>query len=399
MYISKKISEIEHSPIRKFNRYALEAERRGVKVYRLNIGQPDVKTPGCFMEAIRSCSSDIIAYSESGGDTLLQDAMIDYFRRYDVSLTRDDIIITAGGSEALSMAFSCILDTGDNVVIAEPFYTNYRTFIAAAGGEISPITTTAETGYSYADVSLIESAINEMTRAIVCTNPGNPTGKTLSLADMELIGDIAIKHDLWLLADEVYREFTYDGSEAISFGSLERIQDRLIITDSVSKRFSACGARIGALISKNPGFMNCAMKLAQGRLSCPTLEQAGSTALYRLPASYFDTMRQEYEKRRDAGYRELSRIPGIVCSKPNGSFYIMAKLPVHDVEDFLMFLLRDFEDRGETVMFSPAKGFYMTPGLGEDEIRIACVLNAHDLERGAELIRLGLEQYLPRHSR
>ena len=350
------------------------------------------------METIRSCGEETIAYSESGGDTLLQDAMIDYLKRYDVNLTRDDIIITAGGSEALSMAFSCILDTGDNVVIAEPFYTNYRTFIAAAGGEISPITTTAETGYSYADVSLIESAINERTRAIVCTNPGNPTGKTLSLADMELIGDIAIKHDLWLLADEVYREFTYDGSEAISFGSLERIQDRLIITDSVSKRFSACGARIGALISKNPGFMNCAMKLAQEDFPALLWNRQARPPYTGclLPTSIQCVRNTKNGVTRDT---ELSRIPGIVCSKPNGSFYIMAKLPVHDVEDFLMFLLHDFEDRGETVMFSPAKGFYMTPGLGEDEIRIACVLNAHDLERGAELIRLRLDQYLPRHSR
>ena len=278
-------------------------------------------------------------------------------------------------------------------MVAEPFYTNYHAFVSAAGGNIVPITTTAEDGYDYAKAELIEKAITEKTRAIVCTNPGNPTGRLLTIDDIKLIGEIAKKYDLWIVADEVYREFVFDGNKMSSFGMLPDISDRVIIIDSISKRFSACGARVGCIASKNPDILDCAMKMAQGRLSCPTLEQIGAAALYRMDRSYYDEMKKEYEARRDAVYEELIRIPGIVCEKPGGSFYIMAKLPIEDVEDFLMFLLTEFEDNGETVMFSPAEGFYATPGLGRDEIRIAYVLNSDDMRRGAELIRLGIESY------
>ena len=302
-------------------------------------------------------------------------------------------MITNGGSEALSMVFTCILDPGDNVLLAEPFYSNYRTFVTAAGGEIVPITTRAEDGYDYAEKELIESAITDKTKAICCITPGNPTGRTLSFDDMKLISSIAAEHDLWIIADEVYREFAYDGRDITSFGMLPDIQDRLIIIDSVSKRFSACGARVGTLITKNAELMDAVMKLAQGRLCCPTVDQIGAAALYRLDDSYYDEMKAEYEARRDAAYEELARIPGIVCRKPGGSFYIMAKLPVDDVEDFLMYLLTEFDDNGETVMFSPAEDFYATPGLGRNEMRIAYVLNSDDMRRGAELIRLGLESY------
>ena len=396
MNISERMRNIEHSPIRKFNKYALEAQTKGKKIYRLNIGQPDVETPECFMEAVRKFGDRVIAYSESGGEAVLQDAISSYFAGYGMDFGRDDIMVTNGGSEALSMVFTSILDPGDNVVVAEPYYTNYNTFIASACGSISPITTKAENGYDYADAGLIEKAINEKTRAIVCTNPGNPTGRVLTKDDIKLIGDIAAKHDLWIIADEVYREFVYDGSEMVSFGMFPEFADRVIIIDSVSKRFSACGARVGCIASRNADLMDSVMKIAQGRLSCPTLDQIGAAALYGMDRSYYDEMKKEYEGRRDAVYEELTGIPGIVCEKPRGSFYIMAKLPVDDVEDFLMFLLTEFDDKGETVMFSPAEGFYATPGLGKNEIRIAYVLNRHDMRRGAELIRLGLEKYRER---
>ena len=393
MNISKKLQKIKQSPIRKFNPYALEAEARGIKIYRLNIGQPDVETPPCFMEAIRNYDEKVIAYAESGGVAELQDAICDYFKAYGMDFKRDEVMVTNGGSEALTMVFNSILDPGDEIITAEPFYANYQTFVTTADGIIVPVTTKAEDGYAYADADLIESAITDKTRAIVCTSPGNPTGRVLSMEDIKLIGELAVKHDLWIVADEVYREFAYDGNDITSFGMIPEIRDRVILIDSVSKRFSACGARVGCIVSKNKDLMDSVMKIAQGRLCCPTLDQIGAAALYRLDRSYYDKAREEYEARRDAVYEELMKIPGIVCRKPGGSFYIMAKLPVDDIEDFLIFLLKEFDDKGETVMFSPAEGIYATPGLGKDEIRKAYVLNRDDMRRGVELIRLGLEKY------
>ena len=392
MNISERMLKIEHSPIRKFNKYALEAQERGIRIYRLNIGQPDIATPQCFMDAVKDFDDKVIAYSESGGEAVLQKAISKYFAGYGIDFKPDDIMVTNGGSEALSMIFTSILDPGDNVITAEPYYTNYNTFVTAAGGDIVPVTTRAEEGYK-ADPSLIEKAINDRTRAIICTNPGNPTGCVLSLEDVKTIAEIAKKYDLWMIADEVYREFVFDGNKVTSFGMLPEFSDRVIIVDSISKRFSACGARVGCIASKNPQIMDNVMKIAQGRLSCPTLDQIGAAALYGIEHSYYDEIKNEYESRRDAVYEELSKIPGIVCKKPGGSFYIMAKLPVDNVEDFLMFLLTEFDDNGETVMFSPAEGFYAPPGLGKDEIRIAYVLNSDDMRRGAELIRLGMEKY------
>ena len=393
MKISKKMSKLEHSPIRRFNKYALEAERAGKKIYRLNIGQPDIETPLCFMEAVKKFDEKVVAYAESGGIEALQDAIADYFKTYGMDFDRNNIMITNGGSEALSMAFTTIFNPDDEVIIPEPYYANYHTFVTAAGGNIAPVTTKAEDGYNYADVEMIENAITDKTKAICCTNPGNPTGRILTMEEMKLVGELAVKHDLWIIADEVYREFAYDGRKALSFGMFEEFKDRVIIIDSISKRFSACGARIGCLVSKNLEFMDSVMKIAQGRLCCPTLDQVGAASLYRLDASYYDEARKEYEARSDAVYEELIKIPGIVCQKPGGSFYIMAKLPVDDVEDFLMYLLTEFDDNGETVMFSPAEDFYATPELGRNEMRIAYVLNCDDMRRGAELIRLGLESY------
>ena len=385
---------MQFSPIRRFNTFAFEAEDQGKKVYRLNIGQPDVETPKCFKEAIDNYDQKVIAYAESGGVNELLDAMIYYMKRdFDMEYDRKDILVTNGGSEALILTFTAILNPGEEAIIAEPYYTNYSTFCNEVNGKLVPITTSADDGYNWAKRDLIEAAITPRTKAICCLSPGNPTGRVLTLEDMKLIGDIAKEHDLWIISDEVYREFVYDGGEAHSFGQLDDIADRVILVDSVSKRWSACGARIGAAISKNKDFMEALLKLAQGRLCVPTLEQIGAAALYRMDKSYYDEAKAEYEARRDAAYEEISKIPGVVCQKPAGAFYMTCRLPVDSAEDFLMFLLKEFDDNGETVMFAPASGFYATPGLGIDEMRIAYVLTPDKMRRACELIKLGVEAY------
>ncbi len=393
MQLSEKVNAMQHSPIRKFNPYAEQTVRTGKKVYKLNIGQPDIETPECFLEAVKNFDRRVVAYSESGGETILQDAIIGYFERYGMHFSRKNMIITNGGSEALNMIFTAILNSGDEVLIAEPFYTNYRTFVAAAGGKVVPITTSAEDGYDFCRKDEIEKLITPKTRAICCITPGNPTGRVMTLDDMKLIGEIAREHDLWIVADEVYREFVYDGGDIASFGMLDELADRVIIVDSVSKRFSACGARIGCAVCKNADLMDALMKIAQGRLCCSTLDQIGAAALYRLDSSYFDKVREEYRSRRDAAYEEVMKIPGVVCHKPAGAFYMTIKLPVDNAEKFLMFMLTEFEDENETAMFSPAEGFYSTPGHGKDEIRIAYVLDSRKMKRGMELIRKGLDAY------
>lgn len=393
MKLSNRVNSMQHSPIRRFNVFAFEAKEKGKKVYHLNIGQPDIETPPCFMDAIRNYDKKVIAYSESGGELVLLDAIINYFGQYDISFERKDIMITNGGSEALNMIFTTILNPDDEVIIPEPFYTNYHTFVTGAGGKVVPITTKAEDGYDFARKELIESAITPKTKAICCISPGNPTGRVLTIEDMKLIGEIAKEHDLWIIADEVYREFAYDDRDVTSFGMLEDIKDRVVIVDSVSKRFSACGARIGCIVSKNEDLMDGIMKIAQGRLCVPTLEQIGAAALYNLDKSYYDEAKAEYEGRRNVVYEELMKIPGVICQKPGGAFYMTAKLPVESVEDFLMFMLTEFDDNGETAMFTPAEGFYATPGLGKDEMRMAYVLKQEDMRRAVELIRLGMEAY------
>jgi aspartate aminotransferase len=307
-----------------------------------------------------------------------------------MEFSEDEIIVTCGGSEALRFIVDCICDDGDEIIVPEPYYTNYDTFIRASGGVIAPLTTCPENGYRYADREAIEKCITKKTKALLITNPGNPTGVVLTREEMEIIGRIAAEHDIFIISDEVYREFVYDGAEMSSFGQLSEIADRTILVDSVSKRFSACGARIGTVLSKNKPLMENLLKLAQSRLCAPTIDQIGSAALYRMPPEYFDEIRAEYQRRRDAVCEELSKIDGIVCMKPAGAFYITVKLPVENAEEFLLWLLQEFDDEDETVMFTPAEGFYATEGLGRSEIRIAYVLNEKDLRRAVELIRLAL---------
>lgn len=393
MKLSDRVQAMQNSPIRKFNPMAAEAKAQGTKIYHLNIGQPDIETPPVFMEAIRNFDQKVLAYAESSGLAELQDAIIDYFKRFDMSLERKHVLVTSGGSEALTLVFLSLINPGDEVIVAEPYYTNYHTFITAAEGVIKPVTTYAEEGYKYAIRERLEKVVTDKTKMISLVNPGNPTGCILSRDDMRVICDFAKEHDLWILADEVYREFAYDGREMTSFGQYPDVEDRVIIIDSVSKRFSACGARIGCLVCKNDDFMANVMKIAMGRLCCPTLEMVGATAMYKMDPSFFDGVRKEYEHRRDVSYEALKKIPGVVCEKPGGAFYITCKLPVENAEDLLVFLLKEFRDNGETVMYAPAEGFYATPGIGKNELRIAYILNADDMARGIELLGKGIEAY------
>ncbi len=393
MKLSDRVQAMQNSPIRKFNPMAAEAKAKGAKIYHLNIGQPDIVTPSVFLEAIKGFDQKVLAYAESPGLPELQDAIIDYFKTFKMSLERKDILITNGGSEALTLVFLSLINPGDEVIVAEPYYTNYLTFIQAADGIIKPVTTYAEDGYKYAYMDRLEAAVTEKTKMISIVNPGNPTGCILSREDMRVICDFAKKHDLWILADEVYREFVYDGREMTSFGQYEDVADRVIIVDSISKRFSACGARIGCMISKNEELMKNVMKIAMGRLCCPTLEMSGAAALYRLDPSFFTEVRAEYEKRRNVSYEALKKIPGVICEKPGGAFYITCKLPVENAEDLLVFLLQEFRENNETVMYAPAEGFYATPGIGKNELRIAYILNAEDMARGIELLGKGIAAY------
>ena len=393
MQFSSKIQQCHLSPMRKFHPYALAAEKRGVKIHHLNIGQPDIPTPPAFFDAVRHYRSDVLSYAPSPGVPEYVAAVQRYYQRIGAPLAEEDILATTGGSEALQMVMCCLLDEGDEILIPEPFYPNYDTFIHVAGGNIRPIHSSPEEGYRYAQRQRIEPLIHERTRAILITNPGNPTGTVLTPEEMTVIADIAKKHGLFLVADEVYREFVYGGEPLSTFLTLPGLEENLIVVDSVSKRFSACGARVGALISRNRDFLAQAMKLCQGRLCSATLDQLGAAALYGVDPSYFDATRDEYRRRRNACVEGLHRIPGVVCEEPKGAFYLMAKLPVDDADKFQTWLLEEFEDRGETLMFAPGEGFYGTPGKGKDEIRIAYVLNEGDIRRSMELLGLAIARY------
>ena len=393
MKLSQKINACELSPIRKFYPYMVAAEQRGIRIHSLNIGQPDIRTPELYFEALANYRQNVLAYAPSPGIPELIEAVQGYYARLGEHLDAGDILITTGGSEALLMAMQCILDEGCEVIVPEPFYPNYNTFIRMAGGKICPLQTTPESGYRYADRAMIEPLIHEKTRAILVTNPGNPTGTVLTESELRLIADIAKEHGLYLICDEVYREFIYDGGHLTTAASLRDIDENLILIDSVSKRFSACGARIGALISRNRAFIEAALKIAQARLSVATLDQVGAAALYGVDPSYFEATREEYQRRRDVCYRKLKEIPGVVTIEPKGAFYTMAKLPVDDAERFQTFLLQDFSVDGETVAFAPGNGFYATPGAGKSEIRIAYVLACEELERALDLLRQAIDQY------
>ncbi len=393
MKFSSKMERCGLSPMRKFHPAAVAAQAKGKTIYHLNIGQPDIATPPAYFEAMRGFSAPVLEYAPSAGLPVLINAIQKYYDNLDMHFESDEIYITNGGSEALLMVMAAILDDGDEILIPEPFYPNYNTMVNLTGGHIHPIHTTPEEGYHYADRAKIEAEINEHTRAIMVTNPGNPTGAVLTPEEMRLLVDIAKEHDLFIIGDEAYREFVYAGEPLQSLGQFADAAENVIVIDTVSKRFSACGARIGCVISRNKQLMAQLMKYCQCRLCVPTVDQVASAALYDVGPEYFAAVREEYKRRRDTVMEGLEKIPGVVCKCPKGAFYVMAALPVDDAEKFQYFLLDEFQDNGDTVMFAPGEGFYGTPGCGKNEIRIAYVLKEDKLRRAMELLKLGIEAY------
>ena len=393
MKFSSKVEKSGLSPMRKFHPFAVAAEAKGRKIYHLNIGQPDIETPPQYFDAVRNFQLPVLEYAPSPGMPVLIDAIQKYYDNLNMHFEKDEILITTGGSEALAIVLQSILDDGDEILIPEPFYPNYSTMVNTTGGVIRPIPTTPEEGYHYADRAKVEALINEHTRAIMCTNPGNPTGVVLTPEEQRLMCDIAKEHNLFIIGDEAYREFVYAGEPLQSFGEYTDAAENVIVIDTVSKRFSACGARVGAILSRNHELMGHVMKYCQARLSVATLDQVASAALYDVGPEYFAAVREEYKKRRDTVVSKLKNIPGVVCSEPKGAFYLMAALPVDDADKFQQWLLEEFEDNGDTVMFAPGEPFYATPGRGKNEIRIAYVLKQADLERAMDLLALGIQAY------
>lgn len=393
MKFSSKAELCNPSPIRKFYPYTVAAEKQGKKIYYMNIGQPDIHTPASYFESIRNFENPVLEYAPSKGIPSLIEAVQKYYQKIGIEYNSDDIIITNGGSEALLFTLMSILEQGDEVITPEPFYPSYNTFVAITGASIVPLPTVVTEGYHYANQKKIEEKITAKTRAILITNPGNPTGTVLTKEELRMIVDLAVKHNLFVIVDEVYREFVYGDEPHTSVGEFTDAAEHIVVIDSVSKRFSACGARVGVLISKNKQLLEHVMKFCQARLSVPTLDQVGCTALYNTPAEYFTEVREEYRRRRDTVYQKLSQMEGVICGEPKGAFYITCELPVDDAEKFQIWLLTEYEDHGETIMFAPAKGFYTTPGKGEKEIRISYVLNQQALDRAMDLLADALVKY------
>lgn len=392
--LSKKAKTTHLSPIRKFYPYAVDAAQRGIKIYHLNIGQPDIPTPKAYFDAIKSADLIADSYAPSLGQSELINAIREYYKRLGIVLNNEEIVVTTGGSEAISMSMFAILNPGDRVIVPEPFYPNYNTIIRAAGGIITPLSTSVENDYFYADPQILKKALRKNTKAILITNPNNPTGTILNDKDMAVIIDFAVKNNLYIVCDEVYREICFTGDKLTSILKNDKVKEHLIVIDSVSKRFSCCGARVGALISKNKNIIESVTKYAQSRLSVSTLNQIGAACMYNsADEHYFESVKNEYKKRCDVMVRELSKIEGVRVSPPKGAFYVMASLPIDNADDFQKFLLTDFNDNNETVMFAPAADFYATKGKGKNEIRLAAVLNESDTERAISILKKGIAAY------
>lgn len=394
MIYSERITTMQSSPIRKLAHIASSAKAKGIKIYHLNIGQPDIKTPKVFFEAVKNFNNEVLEYAVSPGLPELISSLQQYYTTYNMDFESDEILVTNGGSEALLFALMATCDPKDNILVPEPFYSNYNGFSQSINVNITPITTKAEEGFHLPSKEKIQSLITSKTKAILISNPGNPTGTVYTKKELYMISEIAKENDLWIISDEVYREFVYDGLEYTSFGNIKEVEDRVIIIDSVSKRYSACGARIGSIASKDKTLIAEILKLCQGRLCVSTLDQVGSVELYNTPSSYFTEVNNEYKNRRDVLYNELIKVKGVICKKPAGAFYIVAKLPIENAEDFVIWMLTDFNKDGETVMACPAEDFYATPGLGRDEIILAYVLKEDDLHKAVIILKEGLEKYL-----
>lgn len=391
--ISEKGRKMPESPIRKLVPYSETAKKKGHKVYHLNIGQPDIKTPEVALEAIKNNTIQILEYSHSAGFESYRNKLAASYQKHGVNVNPQDIIITTGGSEALLFALGSTLDAGDEIIIPEPFYANYNGFSVASGVKVVPVISTIDEGFALPPIADFEKLITPRTKAILICNPGNPTGYLYTEAEIQQLAELVKKHDLFLIADEVYREFTYDGDKHYSVMNVSGIEENAIMIDSVSKRYSMCGARIGCIVSKNKEVMATALKFAQARLSPPTFEQIASEAALDTPQSYFDEVIDEYRERRDTLIAELNKIEGVKVATPKGAFYCIARLPIDNADKFAQWLLESFDHNGETVMVAPAAGFYSTPNVGLDEIRIAYVLKKEDLVRSVEILKVALEKY------
>ncbi|MEY8778914.1 pyridoxal phosphate-dependent aminotransferase [Allomuricauda sp. XS_ASV26] len=391
--ISNKGRQMPASPIRKLVPFAEAAKKRGVHVIHLNIGQPDIKTPKVALDAVRNHNIEVLEYSMTQGSEAYRKKIADYYAKQDIRVSADEIIVTTGGSEALSFAMGTIMDNDDEIIIPEPFYANYNGFATASGVKVKPIVSSINDNFALPPISKFEELITPRTKAILICNPGNPTGYLYSKAEIEQLAELVKKHNLFLIADEVYREFAYDGREHYSILQLEGLEENAIVVDSVSKRYSMCGARIGCLISKNTEVIQTAMKFAQARLSPPTFAQIASEAALETPQEYFDNVITEYVARRDTLISELKKIDGVKVAVPQGAFYCVVELPIADADDFAQWLLENYELNGSTVMVAPAAGFYASPGLGKNQIRIAYVLEKEQLVKAVQILRSALNKY------
>uniref|UniRef100_A0A7C4CGZ4 Aminotransferase n=1 Tax=Fervidobacterium thailandense TaxID=1008305 RepID=A0A7C4CGZ4_9BACT len=391
--ISKRALETPASPIRRLVPYADEARKRGIQIYYLNIGQPDIKTPKVWYEYIEKFKPEVVAYTHSQGLLELREAFANYYKRHNIQVTPDEIMITNGGSEAIMFALGVVCDPGDEVITIEPFYANYLGFASYLNVKLVPVTAHPEDGYRLPPMKEFEKVISPRTKAILFSNPSNPTGTVYTYEEMKQIVDFAKRHNLVIISDEVYREFTFDGRKHVSAFYFEGIEDQLIMVDSISKRYSACGARIGTFVTKNKEFYSNALKFAQARLCPAETTQFGAIGLLTLDESYTNGVRDEYQRRRDATYEAMKDIPGVVVHKPEGAFYLSAKLPVSNAEEFIIWMLKEFNVDGKTTMVSPLSGFYATPGTGLSEIRIAYVLEAEKLADAVRILGKGIEEY------
>ena len=392
LQISKRGIEMPASPIRKLVPFAEAAKKRGTKVYHLNIGQPDIETPKMVLDAVRHSDFKVLEYSHSAGNESYRKKLVGYYKSVGIDVNEKQIIITTGGSEAILFGFMACLDAGDEVIIPEPFYANYNGFAVEAGVSVVPITSHIENGFALPPIEAIEAKITARTKAIVICNPNNPTGYLYSAAEMEQLKNIILKHNLYLFSDEAYREFCYEGTQ-ISALHLTGVDEHVVIMDTISKRYSACGGRIGAFITKNQALLDATMKFAQARLSPPSFAQIAGEAAIDLPANYFDDTKAEYKSRRDLIVTRLNAMEGVFCPNPGGAFYAMAKLPIDDADKFCQWLLEDFAFENQTVMLAPATGFYGTPGLGKQEVRLAYVLNLEDINKSMDCLEAALKVY------
>ena len=380
------------SPIRKLVPYAEAAKKKGVKVYHLNIGQPDIETPPAILDAVRRADIKVLEYSHSAGNESYRKKLVKYYKKVGIDVTHEQILITTGGSEAILFGFFCCLNPGDEVIVPEPFYANYNGFACVAGVKVVPITSRIETGFALPPIEDFEKAITSKTKAIIICSPNNPTGYLYSANEMDELKTICLSHSLYLFSDEAYREFCYDGAY-ISAGHLKEIEQHVVIMDTISKRYSACGARLGAFVTKNKAVYDAAMKFAQARLSPPGLAQIMGEAAVDLPDSYFDVPKREYMARRDLLVKRLNAMHGVYCPKPGGAFYAIASLPIDDSDKFCQWLLESFSHDQQTVMLAPASGFYSTPGLGKNEVRLAYVLNLESINAAMDCLEKALELY------